>query len=302
MKKIFITLLFIFLAVDNAGAQCSDGGVCSLHSNDNGIFRKSGIGADYLNGYSGRDSDIRYESLKLGAYYWFSREMNIGAVLPLNLQRSKYGTIQGIGDLLVVFDYLFKDHPGDMTISGDNSLLVGRFEATSIQIGGKFATGTFNQDNLSLQYQNGLGTNDLLLGIMYTAANPQVYNYDLFVGGFTLQIPFGIAGNKYDSLRRGIDLLGRMSYQYPILHKFGLKGEFMAIQRLTKSKLYESGNIRTIDDNDLEINISAAATYDYLEEILFETGFSIPLVEKKINYDGLKREYTLFVSANYRFR
>jgi hypothetical protein len=285
-----------------AFSQCSDAGVCSLHSNDNGIFRRSGIGADYLTGYSGHDSDIHYESLKLGAYYWFNREMNIGAVLPLNRQRSKYGMIQGVGDLLVVFDYLFNDHPGDLTVSGENSFLVGKFEATSIQIGGKFATGLVNQDNISLQYQNGLGTNDLLIGILYSAANPQQYNYDLFVGGFSLQIPFGIAGNKYDSLRRGIDLLGRMSYQYPVLHKFGLKGELIAIQRLTKSKLYQSGNTITIDDNDLEVNVSAAATYNYQEDILLETGFSIPLVEKKINYDGLKREYTIFVSANYRFR
>jgi hypothetical protein len=302
MQIKIVSLLFVLLAAHGAYSQCSDAGVCSLHSNDNGIFRRSGIGADYLNGYSGQDSDIRYESLKIGAYYWFTREMNIGAVLPLNRQRSKYGIIQGIGDLLVVFDYLIKDHPGDVMTSGENSLLVGRFEATSIQIGGKFATGSVNQDNLSLQYQNGLGTNDLLLGIIYSAANPQEYNYDLFVGGFTFQIPFGIAGNNYDSLQRGIDLLGRMSYQYPLLQKFGLKGEFMAIQRLTKSKLHESGNIRTIDDNDLQINISAAATYNYQEEILFETGFSIPLVKKKMNYDGLKREYTLFVSANYRFR
>ncbi|MFI5263742.1 MAG: hypothetical protein ACHQM6_04425, partial [Candidatus Kapaibacterium sp.] len=251
---------------------------------------------------SGKDSNIYYESLKLSAYYWFSRKMNIGAALPLNRQRSKYGMMQGLGDVLIVFDYLVNDHPGDLTVSGENSFLVGKFEATSVQIGGKFATGTVNQDNISLQYQNGLGTNDFLVGIIYSAANPQENDYDLFVGGFTLQIPFGIAGNKYDSLRRGIDLLGRMSYQYPILHKFGIKGEFMAIQRLTKSKLYQASTVTEISDNDLQLNISAAATYKYQEDIFFETGFSIPLIERKINYDGLKREYTLFASANYHFR
>src|SRR5882724_9236771 len=95
-KHIFF-ISFFWILPQLAFGQCSDAGVCSLHSNDNGIFRRGGIGVDYLNGYSGKDSDIRYESLKIGAYYWFNREMNIGAVLPLNRQRSKYGVIQGIG-------------------------------------------------------------------------------------------------------------------------------------------------------------------------------------------------------------
>jgi hypothetical protein len=298
----YLFLFVIIFSLPRPGqSQCSDAGVCSLHSNDNGIFRRSGIDADYRNGYSGRDSNISYESLKIGAYYWFNRKMNIGAVLPLNRQRSKYGLVQGIGDAMIVFDYLVNDHPGDLTVSGESSFLTGKFEATSIQIGGKFATGAVNQNNLSLQYQNGLGSNDLLLGIIYSAANPKEDSYDLFVGGFTLQVPFGIAGNKYDSLERGIDLLGRMSYQYPVLNKFGLKSELLVIQRLTKSELHQNGDIIPVNDNSLQVNVSAAATYKYQEEVYFETGFSIPLVNKKINYDGLKRAYTLFASANYHF-
>ena len=76
----------------------------------------------------------------------------------------------------------------------------------------------------------------------------------------------------------------------------------LAIQRLTKSELHQDGDVIKISDNDLQINVSAAATYKYQEDIFFETGFSIPLIERKINYDGLKRAYTLFASANYHFR
>jgi hypothetical protein len=316
-KKYILFLVLAGFFPFKVQSQCSDAGVCSLHSNDHGIFRRSGIGADYLNGYSGEDDSIRYESVKVAGYYWFNRQINIGAVLPLNRQTTKNGSrIQGIGDLLLVLDYLINDHPGDLTISGDNSLLTGTFEATSIQLGGKFATGAVNQANLPLRYQNGLGTNDLLLGVIYSAANPQKYNYDLFQAGFTLQIPFGIAGNKYDSLQRGIDLLGRIGYQYPIIQKFGLKSEALVIWRMTKSKLHstvvltpenspdpiEEANIIPIDDNGLQVNISAAATYNYQEDIYFETGFTIPLVKRNNNIDGLKREYTLYASANYHFR
>jgi hypothetical protein len=318
MVKFIFLLLFVFFAVNGVYSQCSDAGVCSFHSNDNGIFRRSGVGVDYLNGYSGEKNDIRYESAKLSGYYWFDREMNIGAILPLNRQRGKLGTVQGVGDLLIVFDYLVNDHPGDITISGESSLLSGTFEATSIQIGAKFATGAVNQSNLPLLYQNGLGTTDLLLGIIYSAAHPREYDYDLFTGGFTLQVPFGIAGNKYDSLQRGIDLLGRVAYQYPILHSFGIKGEMLVIQRLTKSMLHQyklvgpdgfpdsSGTLSTspykVNDNILQINISAGATYNVQQDIFFETGFTVPLLDKKVNYDGLKRSYTLFASVNYHFR
>jgi hypothetical protein len=318
MQKLFITLLFIPLIAHSAFSQCSDAGVCSFHSNDNGIFRRSGIGVDYFNGYSGEKNDIRYESAKISGYYWFDREMNIGVVLPLMRQRGKLATTQGIGDLLVVLDYLINDHPGDLTITGENSLLTGTFEATSLQIGAKFATGAVNQNNLPLLYQNGLGSNDLLLGIIYSAAHPREYDYDLFSGGFTLQIPFGIAGNHLDSLQRGIDLLGRIAYQYPILHSFGIKGEILAIQRLTKSTLHQyklvgadgfpdsSGALSPdpykVNDNILQINFSASATYNIQQDIFFETGFTVPLLDKKVNYDGLKRSYTLFASVNYHFR
>lgn len=271
---------------------------------------------DYLNGYSGKEDDIRYETAKIAGYYWFDNRTNIGVMLPLDRQRGKLGTVQGIGDILVALDYLVKDHPGDVSISGETSILLGTFEATSVQIGAKFSTGAVNQNSLPLRYQNGLGTNDLLLGISYSAANPQKYNYDLFEAGFTLQIPFGIAANKSDSLQRGADLLGRIGYQYPIFHSFGLKGQLFAIQRLWKSTLYnyevvtsESSPDPTgvlyshkINDNILQINISASATYKYQEDIYFETGFTIPFLNKKINYDGLKREYTLFISANYHFK
>jgi len=315
MKKYAIIGLLIWLAPDSALSQCSDAGVCSFHSNDKGIFRRSGIGVDYLNGYSGKEDDIRYESAKLAGYYWFDNRTNIDVMLPLNRQRGKAGTVEGIGDVLVILDYLVKDHPGDITISGETSILTGTFEATSVQVGGKFATGAVNMNGLPLLYQNGLGTNDLLLGIAYSAANPQKYNYDLFEAGFTLQIPFGIAGNIFDSLERGADLLGRIGYQYPIFHAFGIKGQILAIQRLWKSTLhqYEVTTSESspdpiftfshkINDNILQINVSASATYEYQEDIYIETGFSVPLLDKKINFDGLKRAYTLFASANYHFK
>ncbi|MFI5263354.1 MAG: hypothetical protein ACHQM6_02435 [Candidatus Kapaibacterium sp.] len=316
MKRFIIFVLIVLPAAQNAFSQCSDAGVCSFHSNDNGIFRRSGIGVDYLNSYSGMEDDIHYESAKIAGYYWFNRETNIGVMLPLNRQRGKLGTVQGIGDMLVVLDYLVNDHPGDLSMSGESSLLTGTFEATSIQIGGKIATGGVNMQNLPLIYQNGLGSNDLLLGTIYSAANPRKYDYDLFEGGFTLQIPFGTAGNKYDSIQRGIDLLGRIGYEYPILHSFGLKGEILAIQRLTKSTIHRFSIITSetspdpigtqsefkVNDNILQINFSGSATYNIQEDIFFETGFTVPLLDKKINYDGLKRSYTLFASVNYHFK
>ncbi|MEI8133514.1 MAG: hypothetical protein WCH46_00385 [bacterium] len=313
-------LLFVIIAITTSlpqvcPAQCSDARVCSLHGNENGIFRRSGVCAEYLNGYSGHDYDIRYESLKLGGYYWTSREFNINCVLPLNRQRSGNVAIQGIGDVLIAADYLINDHPGDLTFSGDNSLIQGRFEATSLQLGVKLATGSTNVLHLPLRYQSGLGTNDILLGILYAAANPQKYDYDLFQGGFSLQIPLGKVAQDSFSLQRSIDLLGRIDYNYPILQKFGLKAGALVIAHLTKATRSETfiyttetspdpistEVTSTINENTFQCNITAGATYTYQGDISLETGFILPLLKRKYNYDGLKREYTLFVSANYHF-
>src|SRR3979411_74359 len=73
MKRCILITLLLWLAPHCALNQCSDAGVCSFHSNDKGIFRRSGIGVDYFNGYSGKEDDIRYESAKIAAYYWFDK-------------------------------------------------------------------------------------------------------------------------------------------------------------------------------------------------------------------------------------
>lgn len=312
-QKIFVIVLLL-LTANNGFGQCSDAGVCSLHSNDIGIFRRSGIGVDYLNGYSGDEDNIHYESVKVGGYYWPTRDFNVAVVVPVNRQRGNLGTVQGLGDIMVMADYLVNDHPGNITVSGESTLLTGPFEATSVQLGIKLPTGAVNQSGLPLLYQNGLGSTDILLGAMYSYAFPRKYDYDLFMGGITLQMPFGIAGNVHDSLERGIDLLGRIGYRYPVLHKFGIKGELLLIQRLSRSTLHNSVVYTTesspdplyvhsykIDDNSLQVNVSLSASYHMKQDIFFETGFTVALLKKDFNYDGLKRSYTLFASANYHF-
>ena len=63
----------------------------------------------------------------------------------------------------------------DLTITGENSILTGSFEATSVQIGAKFATGAVNLKHLPLLYQNGLGTNDLLVSEVIRRNEMQVW-------------------------------------------------------------------------------------------------------------------------------
>jgi hypothetical protein len=164
-----------------------------------------------------------------------------------------------------------------------------------------------------LRYQSGLGTNDLLLGLTYGTERLTTAGTELWQFTLGYQQPFGTSGNNIDSLRRGPDLVGGISYS-TLISDISLSGEILAIKRLTESKLVYHGLYTTEESPDpvyveeltipnsafFQLNLKVIAGYAISSSLVIDGSFALPLLKREDNTDGLKRVYTF--SGGLRMR
>lgn len=305
----FTAVLFIpFRAI----AQCSDAGVCSVgeHASSSTEFTAS---LDYLIGSSGKPDNIDIHNINLTTRYSY-----FFVILPYVVKSFKNeaytGSQHGIGDVIVggSYSFPFDRDPYISTDSGSDSVwTLPTNSALTFDIAGKFPTGSINKNDLPLRYQNGLGTTDLLLGATFSLPYYNNPNEGNWLVGLGFQLPFGISGNRYDSLKRGPDLLARLSYSRDF-SDIRLTCELLAIKRLRKSTLTDHWIYTTeqspdpiyrdeleIENSDnLQLNINVSADYRISEDVRINAGIVIPMLKREDNTDGLTRAYTILLGVN----
>lgn len=284
MKKSLFVLASIFFSIINYSfAQCSDAGICSLRGHS--IEQKTktfDLSIGYSYGYSGKEDDIAYSSVKLNGLIYFTADTKFNVIMPYNFQSGPLGNLNGIGDLIISLSqsYEIKD-----------SRLV-------LTVGAKFATADENKKRLPQVYQSGLGTNDLLLGIDYSFSN------------FTFGIGYQLAGKRNENsqtyLKRGDDLLIRGEYTF-IIEKFNINPQLLFIKRISKSNVLYNGtlpeshffDVDGSDHSQLNLLISTFYEINNMHSLFLEA--AVPLLERDINIDGLKRTFTISTGLSFRF-
>ncbi len=333
-RNVFFLLFWIGFARPLL-SQCSDAGVCSVE-NHNNARHSLFCGLEYDYGYSGKLDNIFINDLRLALNYQLNSTIGIGVSLPFTKKifsnTNFSGSEQGIGDLIINTTTLLFSRVTERTPMTDNYYApsdennyesIWRPLRATLQLdaGFKLATGAVNMNQLPLRYQPGLGSNDLMLGISYIPA-PYISNddYTATYWRFWLgaQIPFGIASNSFDSIRRGPDLAAKVSY-FNAIKNFDYQVELFAIKRLIKSTKYFQGpfivtsetspdpidtvygsyQIPSSDFLQLDLRISGKYYFARNTGILF--GAAIPFLKRGENSDGLKRSYTLFAGISYLF-
>ena len=328
-------LLFLVSNARPALSQCSDAGICSIAKNTS-ESRPLFLGLTYDYGYSGKQDNIFINDLKLAINYQVTSRLGLSAALPFTkkiFSNAYYsGSIQGIGDLLLHTSYeLYSKDPiavGDILynpseghINNGNSFY--RFPKTSLfaELGVKLSTGSVNKNQLALRYQTGMGSNDLLFVISYIPgpkttlgeSDPEFWKF-----GFGFQVPFGIASNSIDSIRRGPDLIGRISY-FNAMPNLDYQIELLAIKRLTKTRKYFQGPFILTSEGSpdpidtlygsydipksdfFQINLRLSAKYYFATDAALLVGAAIPFLKRSENSDGLERSYTIFCGISYLF-
>ena len=285
MKKLVLATIIICTSVytNNTFAQCSDAGVCSLGGNatEEGLTAAFVLSLGYSYGYSGKEDDISYSSIKVGGSYHFLDEASFNFSIPFNIQSGPWFNynVHGIGDLLFNLRYSFKF---------DKSRL-------SLSAGMRLSTAYQNKNYVFQPYSSGLGTNDILFGADYLFSN------------FLIGAGYQIAGKRGEDIEnlfvveRGDDLLLRAGWFYDI-DRFSINPQLLFIKRLGKSSILipvgpDAIGFRAYVDapgsDQSQLNLLVNATYNVNENYSHFIEVAVPFLERDNNVDGLKRTFTI---------
>jgi hypothetical protein len=285
MKRIivFLFVLYLLLNINTVFAQCSDAGICSLSGHeDMEETTKFRFGVSYYYGYSGKDDEISYHSVKLSGAYNFTENIALSVISPYNSQSGPLGEVNGIGDVIIGLSNIFN--------AGESMI--------SVSVGAKIGTGDENKDpELPQAYQGGLGSTDVLLAVDYSFSN------------FTLGAGYQIAGSRNNNaitrLKRGDDLLLRGSYVYN-LNDFVFNPQILLIKRMSKSSILdpesEEEKFIEVDKSDqLQINFLLNTTYNISNTYSLFVEAAVPFLKREVNVDGLTRTFSASLGVNVRF-
>lgn len=282
MRKILIVIALLLLIAYDLFSQCSDAGICSLRDHQRmqkESSPKHRIGVNYIFGRSGKADDVTYHTARLDGRFSIFDGTEVTLLLPFNTQSGPLGSVSGAGDAIVVWNQ-------EVVENEDFSL--------SFQIGGKFATGDANGDpSLPQLYQNGLGSNDILLGA--TAS------YDQWDGTIGYQIAGGRSSNAVTRLQRSDDFLLRIGYAHAF-DQIRVHPSLLFIQRTGNSSIanpsYPAGPefIELPDSAPSQLNLQIDGSYSLSDTYSTEVGIAFPFLKRIVNVDGLTRAVTMSVS------
>src|SRR3972149_8341457 len=151
MKKILFLLSFsVCVLHESSFGQCSDGGFCIIGRKQS--TAKHQLALNYLYGKGTKEDMLMVHSLRFDGELQVFEISRLSISFPFSFQSGPLGETNGVGDLTVVWQ---------------QTVLDNHMSRVGVQIGGKFATGRVNRNDLPQAYQSSLGTNDFLLGVTY---------------------------------------------------------------------------------------------------------------------------------------
>lgn len=273
--KIAALSFILLLLPHSAYSQCSDAGVCSIGSHPPSTSHH--VGVSYTYGRSSAADDLTFHSVAFEGNFDLHRDTRLAMTLPWSTQSGPLGSTSGLGDLILVIDHVLV-----RSMSGQ----------LNAQVGGKFATGEVNGDNLPQSYQSGLGTNDLLLGLSYS--------YESWNAALGYQYSRGRSENRPTRLKRGDDMVARLGYSTSF-ESMTASIEMLAIKRLEESSVFafttQSGDafISVPKSDQFQINLLGRFSLPLEEGYSLQALLAFPILNREVNVDGLTRALTLSV-------
>jgi len=291
IKTTAFVLLLNVLILTESFSQCSDAGVCTIgrHQVNESVIKSSHIYFGFNYGASGKDpdingntNDISYGSVKLEADLDLKKGFRVNGSIPYSFISGPLGENNGIGDLEVVFSKMFR---------------IKKKHLLTFFLGGKFATGKVNSsDSLPQRYMPGLGTNDLIVGAVYTGVN--------YFFGVGYQKPFGRSANYITRLKRGDDVFFRAGF-FEEFSKVSIKAEVLTILRIQKSSVLSGVSpenfVEVSNSNEAQVNLLGTVGYKASDDISITVQAALPFLKRDYNFDGLKRKFSVGAMVSYNF-
>ncbi len=278
-SKVFISATFFTLWLSAyVCAQCSDAGVCAIGYAPQVVEKKHSFDLLFRYGNSGKEDKIAYHNFELKAAISTFDQTSLLLSFPFyRLSSGPDGNANGVGDFMVF-------------INQDLGNFIGL--ELSVLLGIRLATGNANASpELPQAYQPGLGTNDIIFGLKYTAESYAISaGYQLVEDTFT--------NNTLTPIRRGDDFYLQFAYLFN-LGDFGIKTDAQMIQRLTKTALKNPDDTVTeLEKTDqMQVNFGAELNYELNDTYSLVGGFAFPLLKRETNIDGLTRVLTIYAGG-----
>lgn len=271
-----LTVFFVLGFFANIGfSQCSDAGICTLSGMRHLEKHEQGLlGLNYNFGKSPKADSLTFNSIRFISEYEFIENNRVKLLIPFNFQKGPLGRVAGLGDFILSFEHIITD-------LNDRTFVV--------EAGMKFATAKQNVDSLPQRYQNGLGTNDLLLNATYSVKGVHI--------GLGLQHPFGRSAN-FEGLKRGTDLSLRMGYG-KTYDAFGFDASIIAVKSFGLQSIADRQGavfipyIDVPNSDQFQVNLAIDGKYSLSETVSVTVVAAIPFLKREINVDGLSRSFTL---------
>jgi hypothetical protein len=292
IKSAGLVTVIVLAMIQSAYSQCSDAGVCTIgrHQVNESVLKSNHIYFGFNYGTSGKDpdfngntNDISYGSVKLEADLDLKKGFRVNGSIPYSFISGPLGENNGIGDAELVFSKMFR---------------IKKKHLLTFFLGGKFATGKVNSsDSLPQRYMPGLGTNDLIVGAVYTGVN--------YFFGIGYQKPFGRSANYVTRLKRGDDVFFRAGF-FEEFSKVSIKAEVLTILRLQRSSVLGTvAGVETFvevqNSNEAQVNLLGTVGYKASDEISITVQAALPFLKRDYNFDGLKRKFSVGAMVSYNF-
>lgn len=306
MKKVFSTLLVVFVIVINSNGQgCSDAGVCTLHSiknNAEGHESKDGKKNDVSVGFAygiGERSTNNYTGY-LEYTRTLTKRTSVTGKLGYSFINGELANTNGLTDL-----FLSVNHAFDINKKWQKSFVAGvklPFDGADIVEDGI---------HLPMPYQTSLGTTDLVLAINYnrksfgaTLALQQplkTQNENKFLPGDYPAQPLTLKywpSNKFE--RKG-DLVGRVSWNFKTGERFSIRPSLLGIYHLANDTYADDNKMRRPIYNSTGLTLNGNVFFDYRLKNGngFELSLGTPFIVRDQRPDGLTREFV--ASLEYQF-
>lgn len=304
MKKTYLlSSLFFFSIVFTSSfvrAQgCSDAGFCTLNalkSSDENHEQSHRQSIQFGFNYGAADNDVTVLSSFIDYGYLLNQRLDLHLRLGYVSQSSDLASSAGLSDIFLNANYN-----------------LNRFVFTGgLKI--PIADGNRKENGLALpmDFQPGLGTFDLILGVGYqikqlkltlAMQQPMSQNKNSFLPtDYPEGSPFAAFSptNKY--IRKG-DVLLRASYQLNLSKTWSLVPALLPIYHLGNDEYTDdAGNRMTLDGSEgLTFNGNLMINYKPAANQVFQLSVAAPFVTRDLRPDGLTRSFVLGLEYIVKF-
>ena len=276
------------------GQGCSNAGACSIGS---------------VNGYedvAGDKSKVRFgmeQSFGLGEKFIFISQStaaiqyrvfkttSIELRIPFVFTVGNLGQTAGVGDMLLsVNQKLFSKNKSQFDL-----LIAGRLKSNNSDF-------TFDGNPLPMAYQTSLGTNDAIIGLLFSIPAWDFYS--------AYQHPFGRNKNEYlvtdpalpdnkkyyesAQLKRGDDLYFRIRYQLQLKNENSILLTLLGIYRLQEDEIIKN-DLPVLLEGSRGITINTGFTWSrkLKRGQTMDLQLSFPVIDRAYRADGLTRNVVL---------